>query len=287
MEERPAGPGPGDDTAVGPYEFASIEGVQYHYRRTGSGSALLLLHGIAASAYSYRDLVPRLEEGVETIAVDLLGFGFSERSSQYADYRVPVQAERLVRLLDRLGIDRFSICGHSFGSIVAAEMIRLVPERVERLVFVSPVTRFEPPPWYMRNGIALRLVCLLSWLLVKRPDKFEEVLGRAFHREGSLTREISEVYRRLLLREGFRDAFFGYAIAIAGRIEETSPFAHISRPVLVFGGKEDSIVTPESLEELAASLPQGAVEILPDCGHSAPEEYPDLVAERIRAFLSS
>lgn len=268
-------------------QFEEIDGVRYHFRRKGVGTPLLLLHGLAASSYSFRELVPRLASDFDVVALDLIGFGLSDRSPDRGDYRIPVQVERILRLLDRLGIERFSVCGHSFGAVIAAGLAREAPDRVDRLVFVSPPPRFDPPPWYLRNGVALRAACLATRLLLANPRRFRELFGRAFHRRDAFTEEDSETYRRLLRHGSFADAFYGYAIAIGGPNAAAPAYQEVRHPILVLGGEKDGIVEPEALRELVANLAEGRLELLPDCGHSAPEEYPERVAEVVRSFCGA
>ena len=114
---------------------------------------------------------------------------------------------------------------------------------------------------------------------------FQSIMGRAFYRKTILTRGASEEYRRQLLVEGFRDAFYGYAVALSRELRIAEEYSRLSVPVKFVGGENDEIVLPESLRELKGLIPQAELSFLPACGHSAPEEFPKEVSELVRSFL--
>ncbi len=264
-------------------QLVSVEGEQVYFQRSGSGSPLLLLHGLAASSYSFRQLIPLLESRFEIIAIDLCGFGYTERSKDRARYEIARQAETIVSLMSQLGFSEFGICGHSLGSAVAVTAANRYPERVTRLALVSPVPRFETPPKHFRNALSLHLFYLVCRILLSRPQRFKKVMGRAFFQKDSFSEEASEEYRRRLLIEGLRDSFFGYAVALGRNQSLELEYKKLIQETLVLGGEEDEIIPPEELRELAKRIPKSQLELLSDCGHSAPEEFPERVAEILRA----
>src|SRR5687767_12391571 len=96
--------------------FAEIDGVQIHYQEKGTGTPLVLLHGFTSSAYSWKDVFEPLSQKYRVIAVDLKGFGFSDKPD--GDYARRAQAELIAHLLDYLKIERAWLCGNSMGGEV-------------------------------------------------------------------------------------------------------------------------------------------------------------------------
>lgn len=266
-------------------EFRTIQGRRIHFQSEGQGKVIVFLHGMAASSYSFRNLVPYLSGDYRTITVDLNGFGFSERATELDSYRLERQAEAMRELLEDLGIGKVSLFGHSLGCAVSVYFANRFPGWVDQVFLVSPVSKFEKPPWYMRNGVSLRLLYLATRLLLSRPEMFQSIMGRAFCRKTILTSGASEEYRRQLLVEGFRDAFYGYAVALSRELRIAEEYSQLSVPVKFVGGENDEIVLPESLRELKGLIPQAELSFLPGCGHSAPEEFPKEVSELVRSFL--
>lgn len=267
------------------FDFETVRGRRIHFRAGGQGPAIVFLHGLAASSFSFRDLLPLLEEDFRVIAVDLNGFGFSERAKDPDSYELGEQASAVVQLLDRLGVDRARVFGHSLGAVLAVRMAVTHPDRVSEVFLASPVSEFKPPPWYLRNGISLQLFYFATRVLLSRPERFRKAMGRAFFREASFTDEISEEYRRQLLVAGFRSAFHGYAVALSRERDLSHWYEQLSQRVVIFGGERDEIVPPDSLRRLQGLIPGAELNLLPDCGHSAPEEWPGEIAMVVRSVL--
>src|SRR5688572_4903291 len=121
--------------------FVHVDGANVHYQEFGQPGdpTLLLIHGYTASTYAWRTAAPMLaEEGFHVIAVDLLGFGYSEKP-RWFDYSIESQARIVSRFMNRLGIGRATVVGSSYGGAVAATLALDYPERVEKLVLVSAV----------------------------------------------------------------------------------------------------------------------------------------------------
>jgi pimeloyl-ACP methyl ester carboxylesterase len=101
---------------------------------SGTGPPVILLHGLAGSARWWRRNTPALGRSFTVHAIDLPGFGSSRREARFVLDDAPAQ---LVATMDRLGVERASIVGHSMGGLVAAGLAAEFPERVDRLVLVD------------------------------------------------------------------------------------------------------------------------------------------------------
>jgi pimeloyl-ACP methyl ester carboxylesterase len=100
------------------------------------GPVVILLHGLASDADTWDKALGLLaERGLRVLAVDLLGHGESDKPD--SDYLLVDFAEFLARFMDALGIERATLCGHSFGGAIAMFFGTRHPERVDRVVLVS------------------------------------------------------------------------------------------------------------------------------------------------------
>ena len=113
----------------------TLHGHAFSYTDSGSGPALLFIHGILGSQKQWAQLVDRLDDDHRLIVPDLFGHG--ESAKPVGDYSLGAHAATLRDLLDRLGIERVSLVGHSLGGGIAMVFFYLFPERVDRLVLVS------------------------------------------------------------------------------------------------------------------------------------------------------
>ena len=112
--------------------FLDTEDGQILYRIGGEGKPLLLLHMNPRSSDEYRELMPILAEHRTVIAMDLMGFGDSDKPPRM--YTVADYAKTVIALLDELGIEQTSIFGNHTGAFVAGEVAAAYPERVEKLI---------------------------------------------------------------------------------------------------------------------------------------------------------
>ena len=136
--------------------FVRIDDLDLYAEIAGQGApALVLLHGFAASAYSFSDVLPALAQRSLVVAYDRPAFGLSSRPLwPYRDMENPytpeAQADQAVALMDALGIDRAVLVGHSAGGGLAVLVALRHPERVQALVLVAPAVRVNDTPDWLR-----------------------------------------------------------------------------------------------------------------------------------------
>src|SRR5258708_22530375 len=113
----------------------SLHGPDVGYRMAGSGSVVVLVHGLTGSSTAWREVMPALAEHYTVVAPDLLGHG--ESAKPRGDYSLGARADGIRDLLVALGIDHASFVGHSLGGGVAMQFAYQFPEMCERLVLVA------------------------------------------------------------------------------------------------------------------------------------------------------
>ena len=105
---------------------------------TGSGSPVVMVHGIASSSVTFERLVPLVEPYHRVIAIDLLGFGESP-APEDAEYTIGEHAAALARTVRSLGLgEPFVLVGHSLGALIATRYAAMNPGRVAKVILVSP-----------------------------------------------------------------------------------------------------------------------------------------------------
>lgn len=267
-------------------EFLEVDGQSVYVKDIGTGPAIVMLHGFASSSYSFRELFGPLSESFRILAIDLNGFGLTQRPQKATAYRIGSQADLIVEILKKKGIAEVVMLGHSYGSAVSAVLAARHPVLVSKVVLVSPPSEFAgKPPWYVRNALGIRVAFFLIRALLSNPEKFRELSSKAVHVEGVLTPEVSEIYRRSMLIEGLKSACFGYAKAFGGNGAASIRYDAISQPTLVIVGEQDGVVSPESCTAVSYSIPGSQLTVIPECGHCPPEERPAEVLEAVGGFL--
>ena len=259
-----------------PGRLIEVDGGNIHYIDEGAGPAVVLIHGFGGHTYSYRDLQPDLARDHRVVALDLLGFGYSERVPD-ADYSHEGQAKRVVRLMDTLGIGKASLVGHSMGGEVAMRVAARWPERVERLVLVASVSGDRVPTLPV-TPLVKPFLPAFSRLFGKR------MLRRAFYDESRLTDEIWEAYRRPSLIRGSMDGL--YKIMKHTRKDPRIQYGLISAPVLLMFAEHEKIIPGWMSRQLRGRFPSADVAVIEDAGHLLLQERPAECTAVLRRFLA-
>lgn len=251
-----------------PGAIVEIDGEPIHYVERGEGDAVVLLHGWNGSTFSMRYAIAELAERYRVVAVDLPGYGYSTRA-EHLDYTSSRQAAVVLALMDKLGIDRAVVLGHSMGGGVAMRLALADPDRVPKLVLVASVTPRELHR-AQRLGRGARLLVPLAGLALIRESIVRRILRRIVHDPAVVTEDMVEGYFRPLIVKGHLRS---QAKQMKDRAREESyhPGA-IRQPVLIMHGEHDRVIPPETGSELAQQIPAAEISVIRSAGHLPLEE---------------
>jgi pimeloyl-ACP methyl ester carboxylesterase len=260
-----------------------VRGVGTHFIDQGHGPVVLLLHGFGGSTFSFRHQIGPLATHHRVLALDLPGFGLSDRPLD-ADLSLTAHAERLREMLDRLGIETASIVGASMGGIVGMRLAAAHPERVERLVLAgSPAPdRQIVRPRYTPARPFLPVGYTLLW---GRPAYLQRTLRRVVYDPAFVTDDICAGYAYPWRIRGTAAALFRFA-RDARRDLPVHP-AGIGTRTLLLWGEADPAVPLSVAHRLHATLPDARLEVLPRAGHLVLEEQPEACTASILRFLGA
>jgi pimeloyl-ACP methyl ester carboxylesterase len=271
--------------------FTEVDGATVHYQEFGDATnpTLLLIHGFTASTYVWQTVAPMLaDENFHVIAVDLLGFGFSEKPAWF-EYSIVSQARMIERFMDRIGIGRAVLVGSSYGGAVTSTVALDYPERVEKLVLVSAVVNDEAKQSSILRLTAMRGVGeVLSPFLIdsRRFLKFrmQRTIAPANHH--LITKErIEAVHRPLRAKNAHHSVLTSARKWDANRIETDAHL--INQPTLLIWGEDDNVIPVRNGEKLYDSIVHSRLVVLKDCGHVPPEEKPERFVELVTEFCRS
>jgi pimeloyl-ACP methyl ester carboxylesterase len=123
-------------------KFVDVDGNRIHYCEAGEGRPILFIHGLGAQFHQFRHpLFPHLDKEFRLVALDRPGSGYSVRASG-ASAGISEQARVIARFMEKLGIEKPLVVGHSLGGIVALAIAIEHPDRISGLALLSPYTRF-------------------------------------------------------------------------------------------------------------------------------------------------
>jgi pimeloyl-ACP methyl ester carboxylesterase len=264
-------------------DFVRVRGQLVHAEQAGSGEPVVLLHGFGASTYSWRKVMPALAEGHRVVAIDLNGFGYTQRPRSRESYTREGQAKLVLETMDALGIARAHIAGHSYGGGITLYLASRHPERFRSMVLVD-----SSAPTYANDrrsrAAALRpLDALFVRAVALRPGAIRKALLRSFWDDSKVTPELVRAYAGRVAVEGVGDAFYGLTAPVPpGPPVELEK---IEIPTLVVWGAHDELISPESGRRAAARLPHSEFVLLEDSGHLPMEEQPEALLRAVLPFL--
>lgn len=248
-------------------------------------AAVVCVHGVPASAYLYRKVIPELAaRGLRGIAVDLPGLGFAERPGGF-DYRWSGLGRWLLAAINALGLDRFHLVVHDIGGPVGLEVAADVPERVLSLTLLNTIIEVESfhRPWPMEpfahRGIGE------AWLASMRvPGAFSSIMRLVGVSRRVPAAELACWVPLLFGDDGGR-AFLkimrGFELTAAKQRYYLDAVRDTPYPVQIVWGARDAML-PWRRYGVQAQRATGVAEpILLPAKHFLQEDYPEEIAEAV------
>jgi len=258
----------------------------------GVGPPVLFVHGTPTWSYEWRHVIKALAPRNRCIALDLLGFGLSDRPRDFA-YTPEAHANVVKRVADALELDQFALVVHDFGGPIALPLALEGRHRISRLVVIN------------------------SWMWSFRDDRQMQQqgrigggrLGRFLYRRANLSlrgllpyaygdrRKLTPAIHRAYL-DRFPDAWSRGAVLwpLARAINSSADYYdslwerrdRLARlPVLLIWGMKDRAFPPYMLDRWRGAAPHARVVEVPEAGHWPHEEEPAVVSRAIAEFLTS
>jgi pimeloyl-ACP methyl ester carboxylesterase len=269
-------------------EFLDVNGARLYYYAAGSrgaGEPIVLLHGFPTSGHLWSSVVPLLPGGHRVVVLDLLGFGRSDPPGSGAvDLRA--HADRLVAVLDLLGINFACLVGHDIGGGVAQSVAVRHPHRVSRLCLVNSVAFDAWPPREVKLARAmLPLTRHLppSWIL--SAVHADLLRGYVDHDRGS---HAVDLYLRPFADADGRAALMAHLVALdcAETRALASRLKEIAAPTAIVWGECDPFLGVSLGERLNAAIAKSTLDVIPEVRHFVPEEAAHRVAGAISSLLA-
>ncbi|WP_307828161.1 alpha/beta fold hydrolase [Nocardioides sp. SYSU D00038] len=272
-------------------QFVTIHGHRRAFVRTGSGPAVLLLHGLACDHTTWEPVIDALARHHTVIAPDLLGHGLSDKPR--ADYSVGGYANGMRDLLTVLGIDKVTVVGHSFGGGIAMQFAYQFPERTERMLLVAPgglgpevspaIRAVTTPGFHQLMGVltlpgvrhaqtsALRL-------LARTPLPAARDLEEVAH----IVDSFSDPAARAAIRH-----VVSAVVDWKGQIVTMADRAYLTEamPMCVVWGRDDMVIPVRHASNVAALAPKARVEVLARAGHFPHKDHPERFVEIVHDFV--
>jgi pimeloyl-ACP methyl ester carboxylesterase len=260
-------------------EYVQVGAHQLAYRRYNEGhdKTVVMIHGFMGSSYEYHDFFTEMaaDNDFNIIAFDTMGFGFSDKPLDY-EYTSQNHALTFIEALDQLGIDEFSLMGHSMGGGIAIRMALMVPTRVENLVLIAAVgptimgpSESAPPRWFFdllfKNYFAQRFG--INTATVERLPR--ATFAPFIVQNAKIP---SEVLQKFILD--------GDTVSYENNLR------NIQARTFVIYGSQDTWTPPELLTTYVGNIPIASGYQLAESGHLPYLEQPEQLKTLIENFLN-
>lgn len=271
-------------------QHVRLHGHDVRYRRGGEGPVVLLIHGIAGSSRTWKDVMPVLARNHDVIAPDLLGHG--ESAKPVGDYSLGAYASGLRDFLGVLGIPKATVVGHSFGGGVAMQLAYQHPECCERLVLVDSGGLGREVSWMLRfmalPGAELLMPLIFPPFVRDRGND----LGQQLHKRGIRSARIDEMWRSYasLAESPNRKAFLrtlrsvidpgGQTVSALDRL-----YLAAGVPTLIIWGEHDDIIPVKHAYTAHEVIPGSELAIFDGAAHFPHAEQPERFCEVLCDFL--
>lgn len=254
-----------------------------HIEQAGAGEPVVLLHGFGGSTYAWRKVMPGLAASFRVIAIDLNGFGYTQRPKGLESYTREGQADLVLRVMDSLGIDKAHLAGHSYGGGISIWIASRHPERLRSLVLVD-----SSAPTYANDRrnrlLGLRPVASLAVRALLRPGSVRRSLINSVYDDSLVTPELVREYYERLRIEGVLDAYVGLTGPVRTPPEPVL-LEQIDVPALVVWGSDDRLISVNAGRRAADRFPRGEFVVLERTGHIPMEERPEELLQVLLPFL--
>lgn len=268
-------------------EFLDVGGARLYYFAAGTrggGEPLVLIHGFPSSSHLWQDLVPLLPEGRRVVVVDLLGYGRSDPPGPLL-LDIKSHAERLIVLLDLLGINRACLIGHELGGGIAQAVAVKSPHRVSHLCLISSVAFDEWPSREIklaRATLPLTRHLPATWLL----GALKTELARGYVDQELGARSIERYVRPFASPVG-RDLLVSHLESLnsADTMDLGARLGSVPAPTAIIHGSHDPFIPLSAAKRLHQAIRGSSLELLESGRHFLPEESPERLAEVIALLL--
>ena len=276
LEAKYAGP---------PSEFLPVEGLRLHVRDTGPRTApvVIMLHGLGSSLHTWEPWATGLSSRYRVIRYDLPGFGLTgaDPTGDYSDARSAVV---LGALMDALSVTKAALIGNSMGGKLAWQFAAEHPDRVSKLVLISPDGFASPGFEYDKPAKVPAVARLLPYTLPTWMLRMN--LTPAYGDKSRLTDNVVARYRDLMLAPGVRRALLARTAQVL--LQHPEPMLRrIEAPTLLVWGEKDRLIPISNAQDYLKVVPHCRLVPFPNLGHVPQEEDPAQSLPPVEAFLAA
>lgn len=264
--------------------MAMDDGVGLAVERRGDGPPVLLVHGFGGAKDDFADHVPSLAEHATVVTFDHRGHGASDHPPDESAYSLDRLVADTLGVAAGLGFDHFRLLGHSMGGMVARRLVLAHPDRVDALVLMDTSPGSPPGIDPATIDLGIDIARRDGMAVLKAVQDELDPLG-------------TPAYQRLLAeRPGYREfcdrkwealapaMWIAIVAELVHQPDQLEALAAVRCPTLVIVGEQDTPFVDVSTQ-MAATIPDAQLVVIPDAGHSPQFENPPAWFDAVDDFL--
>lgn len=263
---------------------ARIGSIELYYEEQGQGFPIVFAHGYTGSHADWVSPMAALSERFRVLAMDHRGHGRSQAPAAASGYSIPIMVEDIGGLLERLGIGRCCLVGHSMGGFMALQFVLDHPEMVRALVLVDTSSgEFERVPGFEELRARLDELARNEGMdaAFEHNAAHNPMVRERFERHP----ELREISRQKMLHTSVDGYVYAWR-AIAQWPPVTARLSEIRVPTLIFLGEEDTPFERPS-QILKEGIAGSKLVVIAGSGHSPHEEAPEAFNRPLLGFLET
>nr|CAI5825693.1 unnamed protein product [Callosobruchus analis] len=275
------------DSSFGQHKYVKLKGVKFHYVESGQKEQplILLLHGFPDCWLSWRYQIPVLAQHFRVVALDLKGFGDSDKPIWRSSYKIEVILEELQQLINALGVTKCTVIGHDLGALIGWFLVHQCPGLVTKFFPVS----CPHPNAYWQN---ITTTPNYQWLNFAQLPYLPEV--DALKED---VRIIEEYHKHLPQKDTYLEA---YKYSFSRQEDWTGPINYyrhlpflkineecdkIEAKVVLITGNRDKLVKLEGIVRSTEYCDRFYMKIIEGCEHFPHQENPDAFNKVLLKYL--
>ncbi|TRY78530.1 hypothetical protein TCAL_08107 [Tigriopus californicus] len=289
------------DSSLGRHMFVKIGRNKYHYVESGSQASpkvVVCLHDFADFWYGFRHQLRSLSQNMWIIALDLKGFGDSDKPSEMSEYSMKSVVEDLRTFIELLEHERVVLMGHGLGGLIAWNLVDKYPNLIDKFITLA-----TPHPQTFQTRMNKNWTCMKkhrNWFLYRLP----------LYPERHLAQSGQDLFRDKMARKTYTNLVTysnmdleAYKYSFSRKSDWTGPVSYIRNfpshpwipialsggiiqvPTLFIIGGQDTESDLETICQSSEHVEKFAMKIVDEAGHSPHQEQPIIVNQHILRFL--
>lgn len=269
-------------------KYITVDDIKLHYLTGGKKGteAVLMLHGFPTSAYLWRNIMPKVAETHQVIALDLPGYGKSDKPLSKS-YSFNFYTKLLTGFFNQLKIEKVHLVVHDLGGPVGLLWATRNQSNIKSLVFLNTLVYTNFSYAVIAFTLALKLPLIKNWLTSANGIAWAMRFG--VQNKDRIKDELLENYQNPFIEKSARKALLKSAtnMSLKAFEEMAEKLPTFTVPVRAIYGVNDRILPKvgDTMERIKKDLPQTEITALPNCGHFLQEDEPQKIGELLSDFL--